>query len=68
MARWAVIVGVVMLVPTALWLAAGILGLVSTQAMAVAGVSGLRVLASCAVAGCLLAAIGSWKQELEQHK
>lgn len=55
------IVGIGLLVPSALWLIGGLLSLVPTDAAAFAGQSGLRSIGSVAVAGCLLAALGSWQ-------
>jgi hypothetical protein len=53
-------VGIVILVPSALWMTLGMLGLAPTDSVAVGSSSGLRTIGSVAVLGCLLAAIGCW--------
>ena len=55
-----VVVGIVVLVPSLLWLALGMLGLAPTDPLAIGASSGLRTLGSVAVLGCLLAAVGFW--------
>ena len=64
--RLAVLVGVVVLTPAVVGLVAGMLGLFSVDRLALGAGSGLRTLAAIAVCGCLLAAAGCWKLELER--
>jgi uncharacterized membrane protein len=53
------VVGILILMPSLLWLAFGMLGLAPTDSVAIGASSGLRTLGSVAVLGCLLAAAGS---------
>ena len=58
----AIAIGILLIIPAVLIIAAQMLGFVSSDLFAIGSTSGIRVLASIAVFGCLMAAIGYWDQ------
>lgn len=67
-ARAAVIISIMFLVPSLVWLVAGMLGLLPTNHLSIGGSSGERTLASVAVASCIIAAIACFRLEKESKK
>jgi hypothetical protein len=68
LARAAVALSVIFLIPSVAWLIGGILGLLPTEQLSIGGSTGERTLASVAVASCITAAIACWKLEKEVAK
>jgi uncharacterized membrane protein YjjB (DUF3815 family) len=67
-ARAAVILSIIFLVPSLAWLVAGMFGLLPTNHLSIGGSSGERTLASVAVASCIIAAIACFRLEKESEK
>jgi hypothetical protein len=63
---WSIRLGVALIVTAVLWLGSAMLGIVSTELTSFAGDSGLRSIAAIAVIGCVLGALGCWKEEQEK--
>jgi hypothetical protein len=68
LARVAVVLSIILLIPSLVWLVGGMLGLVPTSHLSIGGSTGERTLASVAVASCLIAAIACSKLEKESNK
>ena len=64
-ARAAVVLSIIFLVPSLVWLVAGMFGLLPTNHLSIGGSSGERTLASVAVASCIVAAIACFRLEKE---
>ena len=67
-ARAAVVLSIIFLVPSLAWLVAGMFGLLPTNHLSIGGNSGERTLASVAVASCIIAAIACFRLEKESKK
>jgi hypothetical protein len=68
LARAAVTLSIVFLIPSVVWLLGGMLDLLPTGRLSIGGSTGERTLASVAVASCITAAIACWKLENEAAK
>ena len=58
--RVLVALGILIAIPSSLYLLLGIFGLVPVDVFSIRDTSGVRTIGSIAVLGCLLAAIGYW--------
>ena len=67
-ARAAVILSILFLIPSLVWLVGGMLGLLPTDHLSLGGSSGERTRASVAVASCIIAAIACLRLEKESDK
>lgn len=68
LARAALALSVMFLIPSVAWLIGGILGLLPTAQLSVGDSTGERTLASVAVASCITAAIACWNLEKDTAK
>tara|TARA_B100001057_G_scaffold403338_1_gene415563 strand:+ start:3418 stop:3651 length:234 start_codon:yes stop_codon:yes gene_type:complete len=67
-ARFIVVLCIILIVPSLIWLIAGMFGLLPTGHLSIGASSGERTLASVAVGSCIVAAIACFKLEKESNK
>jgi hypothetical protein len=58
--RWLVRLGLLLLIPSLMYLPFVMLDFANADFLAIGGTSGIKVLGSCAVLGCLVTASGYW--------
>ena len=57
---WLRRLGLLLLIPSLVYLPLAMFGSAPVDVLAVGGISGLKVVGSCAVFGCLISALGYW--------
>ena len=68
LARIAVILSLLFLIPSLAWLVGGLFALLPTNHLSIGDSSGERTLASVAVASCIIGALACMKLEKESNK